>query len=81
MTKIAITAAAFEAITRTLPLGSVGYENKTNERGERLIWLEHAVVAVLGPCAGRARAAAMSSSGWPPTLEATHALAEQGSVG
>jgi hypothetical protein len=31
--KIAITAAAFEAIARTLPLGSVGYENKTNERG------------------------------------------------
>ena len=48
MTKIAITAAAFEAITRTLPLGSVGYENKTNERGERLIWLDHAVVDVIG---------------------------------
>ena len=25
-------------------LGSVGYENKTNERGERLIWLEPTVV-------------------------------------
>jgi DNA-binding transcriptional LysR family regulator len=24
----------------TLPLGSVGYENATNEKGERLIWLE-----------------------------------------
>jgi transposase-like protein len=31
----------------TLPLGSVGYENATNERGERLIWLDHAVVARL----------------------------------
>jgi predicted CopG family antitoxin len=31
----------------------VGYENKTNERGERLIWLERAVVdglrAMRGP--------------------------------
>jgi hypothetical protein len=40
-------------IAATLPLGSVGYENKTNERGERLIWLDHAVVtrqrAMRGP--------------------------------
>jgi hypothetical protein len=27
---------------RTLPLGSMGYENGVNERGERLIWLEAA---------------------------------------
>jgi hypothetical protein len=42
--RIAITQAAFEAIAKTLPLGSVGYENKTNEKGERLIWLDRAVV-------------------------------------
>jgi hypothetical protein len=40
-------------IARTLPLGSVGYENKTNANGERLIWLERAVVdrlrAMRGP--------------------------------
>ena len=47
MIKVAISAEAFEAIARTLPLGSVGYENATNERGERLIWLDHAVVARL----------------------------------
>ena len=47
MSRIAITVEAFEAIARTLPLGSVGYENKTNERGEKLIWLDHAVVARL----------------------------------
>jgi hypothetical protein len=47
MIRIAITAAAFEAITRTLPFGSVGYENQINERGERLICLDHAVVARL----------------------------------
>jgi hypothetical protein len=41
MIRIAITQAAFEAIARTLPLGSVGYENKTDEHGQRLIWLEN----------------------------------------
>jgi hypothetical protein len=53
MIKIAITVEAFEAIASTLPLGSVGYENEANERGERLIWLEPNVVnrlrAVRGP--------------------------------
>jgi hypothetical protein len=39
MIRIAITEAAFEAIARTLPLGSVGYEAEANG-GERLIWLE-----------------------------------------
>ena len=45
--RISITSAAFEAIAQTLPLGSVGYENKTNERCERLIWLEPHVVGRL----------------------------------
>jgi hypothetical protein len=53
MVRIAISQAAFEAIARTLPLGSVGYENETNERGERLIWLDRAMVdrlrAMRGP--------------------------------
>jgi hypothetical protein len=40
MIRIAISQAAFEAIARTLPLGSVSYENKTNEHGQRLIWLD-----------------------------------------
>jgi hypothetical protein len=44
MIRIAISV---EAIAWTLPLGSVGYENKTNERGERFIWLDHAVIARL----------------------------------
>ena len=44
MIRIAITAEAFEAIAATLPLGSVGYENKVNEKGERLIWLDPRVV-------------------------------------
>ena len=41
MVRIAISV---EAIARTLPLGSVGYKNKVKERGERLIWLDRAVV-------------------------------------
>ncbi len=36
MIRIAISQAAFEAIARTLPLGSVGYEAEANERGEKL---------------------------------------------
>ena len=40
MVRIAISHAAFDAIAKTLPLASVGYENKVNEKGERLIWLE-----------------------------------------
>jgi hypothetical protein len=53
MIRIAITPAAFEAIAATLPLGSVGYENETNERGERCVWLAPNVVdrlkAMRGP--------------------------------
>jgi hypothetical protein len=39
MIRIAISQAAFDAIAKTLPLGSVGYENAANEKGERLVWL------------------------------------------
>jgi hypothetical protein len=35
---------AFDAIAKTLPLGSVGYENAVNEKCERLIWLDPGVV-------------------------------------
>jgi hypothetical protein len=37
--RIAISQAVFDAISATLALGSVGYENATNERGERYVWL------------------------------------------
>lgn len=47
MVRIAISPEAFEAIAKTLPLGSVGYENATNEKGERLIWLNPGVLARL----------------------------------
>ena len=44
MIRIAISEAAFEAIAATLPLRSVGYENKANSNRERLIWLKPNVV-------------------------------------
>ena len=55
MIKIAISVEAFEAIARTLALGSVGFENKTNKRGEKLIWLDHAAVARLRAMRGPGR--------------------------
>jgi hypothetical protein len=44
MIRIAITAEAFDAITATLPLGSVGFEREPADDGERLVWLETHVV-------------------------------------
>lgn len=54
MVKIAISVEAFEAIVRTLPfpLGSVSYENATNEKGERLIWLPRHVLDKLNHLRG-----------------------------
>ena len=49
MIRMAIIVEAFEALARTLPLGRVGFENEANERGERLIWLEAAMVDLLFP--------------------------------
>ena len=37
--RVAISVEGFEAIARTLTLGSVSFENKTDEEGQRLIWL------------------------------------------
>ena len=53
MVRIAISQAALDAIARTLAFGSMSFENATNERGERYVWLDHAVVnhlrAMRGP--------------------------------
>jgi hypothetical protein len=40
MIRIAITAAAYDAITATLPLSSIGYEAKRSDQGDYFIWLE-----------------------------------------
>jgi hypothetical protein len=52
MIRIAITIEAFEAIAKTLPLGSVGYEVEANERGERAVWLEDAMADRLAAMRG-----------------------------
>jgi hypothetical protein len=44
MIRIAITAAAFDAISSTLPLGSVAVEAKANERG-KLVWTRPTLAA------------------------------------
>ena len=64
MIRIAISPAAFDAIAATLPLGSVAYEAEVNERGERLIWLEAAMVDRLGAMRGPGESTATSSFGW-----------------
>jgi len=40
MIRIAITAAAFEAIRATLPVGSAAYEPQRTERDGYFIWVE-----------------------------------------
>jgi hypothetical protein len=42
--RIAVTPIAYDAIASTLPLGSVGYEAEPDEKGQRLIWVEAAVL-------------------------------------
>jgi hypothetical protein len=55
MVRIAISQAAFDAIAGMLrfPLGSVSYENASNTKGERYVWLDPKVVehlrALRGP--------------------------------
>ena len=44
MVRIAISQAAFDAIARTMPFGSVDFEAGVDDKGERYIWLPRAVV-------------------------------------
>jgi len=44
MVRIAISQAAFDAIARTMPFGSVNFEAGVEANGERYIWLSRAVV-------------------------------------
>ncbi len=44
MVRIAISPAAFVAISSTPPLGSVGFEREPDAKGDRQIWLDAAVV-------------------------------------
>jgi hypothetical protein len=51
--RIAITAAGFDAVAATLPLGSIMYEADVIATGKGLIWVERAAVerlrAMRGP--------------------------------
>ncbi len=52
MVRISITPAAFDAITATLPVGSVGFEADATANRERMIWLEAGVVDRLAAMRG-----------------------------
>jgi hypothetical protein len=74
MIRIAISQAAFDAIASTLPPGSTGYESAVNEKGERLIWIDRAVVDRLrdmrGPGGSYSDVILRSTpSGHPPPME------------
>ena len=53
MIRISITAAPFDAVAATLPLGLAGVEREADAKGERHIWLEPRVLdrlkALRGP--------------------------------
>ena len=40
MIRITITAAAFDALAASAPLGSLGFERHPADDGQRLVWLE-----------------------------------------
>ena len=44
MIRIAISQAAFDAIARTMPFGSVNFEAGLDDKRERYIWLPRGVV-------------------------------------
>ncbi len=52
MVRIAISPAAFAAISATLSVESVSFEAEPGEKGERLIWLNEAVVDRLAAMRG-----------------------------
>jgi hypothetical protein len=52
MVRIAISVEAFEAIAKTLPVGSVAYEPELNSHGQRYVWLDAAMVDRLGAMRG-----------------------------
>jgi hypothetical protein len=58
MIRIAITAEAFEAIAATMPLESVGYENKVNEKASARSGWRPMLSTGCATCASQARATA-----------------------
>jgi hypothetical protein len=56
MIRIAITAAAYEAIVTTVPFGSVGYEAKPSAGDQIFIWLERRALPSTAVTCTRSRA-------------------------
>jgi hypothetical protein len=52
MVRTAVTPAAFEAISPSLPIGSIAKEPDLNQKDERLTWLEAAMADRLGAMRG-----------------------------
>jgi hypothetical protein len=52
MVRISISPQAFAAIASTMPLGSVGFENKRDENGDWFIWIPPDVLAKLNHLRG-----------------------------
>jgi hypothetical protein len=52
MMRIAISPAAFDAISATLPLGSVAVEPEVTDKGERLVWIDVGVANRLSAMRG-----------------------------
>ena len=44
MIRVPITAEAYDAVAKTLPLGTVPYEAKVAANGERSIWVERSAL-------------------------------------
>jgi hypothetical protein len=78
MVRIAISQAAFEAITGKLPfpLGSVSYENASNAKASATCGWIRRWLNIFGPFAARARATATSYCGWQGRGLATRWWAE-----
>lgn len=58
MIGIAISKAAYEAIARTLSLGTMGFEQALNANGDRFVWLEPSVIDRLAAMRGSGRTTA-----------------------
>ena len=64
MIRIAISQAAFDAIARTMPFGSVNFETGVDDKGSRA-----RLSIACARHAGQVRASATSFCGWPQSGE------------
>jgi hypothetical protein len=65
MIRISITAVAYKAIAKTIPLGSVAVEPQADAKGEREIWLEPRFVDRLRAMRGPGESYSDVMRDWP----------------